>query len=188
MSRSREGSAASAAFRWWRELNPPDGVRSGRQRAALARLRRAAKPVEIMLEPEALKLIARFPRDPDREDQVAVLIGVLAHVRETDQRTVARAVGRDALDDDKAVLSEGRFRRLLQARRDELLEPMRRLVRLAGGKVNVENLSDSILYWGDRVRKRWIFDYYGVAESIRSETEAPTTAASPTGQGGFENG
>ena len=185
MSRSREGSAASAAFRWWRELNPPDGVRSGRQRAALARLRRAAKPVEIMLEPEALKLIARLPRDRDR---VATLIGVLAHVRETDQRTVARAVGRDALDDDKAVLSEGRFRRLLQARQDELLEPMRRLVRLAGGKVNVEDLSGSILYWGDRVRKRWIFDYYGVAENIRSETEAPPTAASPTGQGGFENG
>lgn len=188
MSRSGDESAASAAFKWWRELNPPDGVRSGRQRAALARLRRAAKPVEIMLEPEALRLIARLPRDPDRVDRVAALIGVLAHVRETDQRPVARAVGRDALDDDQSVLSEERFRRLLQARPNELMEPMRRLVRLAGGKVNVEDLSRSILYWGDRVRKRWIFDYYGVAAGIRSETGAPPTAASPTGQGGFENG
>ncbi len=41
---------------------------------------------------------------------------------------------------------------------------MRRLVRLTKGKVNVKDLSFAVLRWGDGVKKRWIFDYYGVHE------------------------
>ena len=173
-----ERSAASIAYEWWRDLNPRDGVQSGRQRAALARLRRAATPLDVMQEPEALRLIARLPRDPDR---VATLIGVLAHVRETDERHVARAVGRTALDDDQsALLSEGRFRRLVQVPHNELMEPMRRLVRMAKGTVNVHDLSYAILNWGDRVKKSWIFNYYGVAVSVSSENDHADIADNAT--------
>ena len=101
-------SGASIAYEWWRVLNPPEGApRSGPRRAALARMRRAATPIEVMQEPEALRLIARLPRNPDR---VAILAGILAHVRESDDRRIARAVGRTTLDDDQsALLSESRF-------------------------------------------------------------------------------
>lgn len=169
----------AAAFAWWRSLNPEGGVQSGRQRAALARLRRAATPIEVMLEPEALRLMARLPRNPDR---VACLIGVLAFVRDTDERPVARAVGRTTLDDDRsALLSEGRFRRLLQVPHDEIMEPMRRLVRMAKGhQVNVGDLSWAILYWGDRVKKHWILDYYGVAGSDVAKPGATTSTARVT--------
>ena len=158
----RRNEAAVVAEDWWRALNADRSGGRGARRGALARMRRAATPLEVMQEPEALRLIARLPRNPDR---VAVLAGILACVRETEGRTVARAIGRASLDDERAILSEVRFRRLLQARNDELLEAMRRIIRLTSGKANVYDLSDAVLHWGDRVRKRWIFDYYGVSGS-----------------------
>ena len=167
------GSAnvVSIACEWWRDLNPKDASPSGHRRTALARLRRAARPIEVMQEPEALRLIARLPRDPER---VAILAGVLAFVRETDDRPVARAVGRAGLDDDRtALLAVGRFRRLLQEPPHGLMAPMRRLVRMTKGKVNVRDLSASILYWGDGVRKRWIFDYYAVGVAADGPSVQP---------------
>ena len=176
MTDSAKPGGASIAYEWWRSLNPTDSLQSGRQRAALAGIRRATTPIEVMQEPEALRLIARMPRNPDR---VATLAGILAFVRESDDRRVARAIGRTTMDDDQsALLSESRFRRLLQVNHDELMEPMRRLVRMAKGTLNVRDLSSAILYWGDEVKKRWIFDYYGVADSMRSDHGALPTAAS----------
>ena len=175
MTDSARPGGASIAHEWWRRLNPPDGAQSGPHRAALARMRRAATPVEVMQEPEALRLIVRLPRNPDR---VAMLAGVLAYVRESDDRRVARAIGRAALDDEQsALLSEGRFRRLLQASEHELMEPMRRLVRMTKGTINVRDLSAAILYWGDDVKRRWTFDYYNVYDSMRAERDASTTTA-----------
>ena len=175
MTDSTRPGSASIAFEWWRRLNPSDGTQVGAHRAALARMRRAATPIEVMQEPEALHLIARLPRHPDR---VATLAGVLAFVRESDERPVARTIGRASLDSDEpALLSEGRFRRLLQTKGDELLEPMRRLVRMTRGTINVRDLSTAVLYWGEDVRKRWILEYYNVAGSMRSEGDASTTTA-----------
>ena len=151
------------AFEWWRRLTQPEGPARGQRRASLASMRRAATPIEVMQEPDALRLIGRLPNHPDR---IATLAGVLAHVREMDGRPVARAIGRNSLDDDRsALVSETRFRRLLQAHDDELMGSMRRLVRMMKGKVNVPDLAAAILYWGDRTKRRWIFDYYGVSGS-----------------------
>lgn len=161
MTNSDQQDSAGIAYRWWRELNPENGNQSGHQRAALARIRRAASPLEVMLEPEALRLVARLPQNPKR---VAALAGILAFVREAEENCIVRSVGRKSLDDDKAVLSEVRFRRLLQAQEDELMDAMRRLVRLNHRRANIYDLSKAILYWGDKIRHRWIFDYYGVAD------------------------
>ena len=151
--------AGDVAYDWWKGLR--DGT--GGHRAALARMRRAHAPLDIVQEPAALRLIARlrpFERDDDR---VAILAGVLALVREDEKTRVARALGRRSLDDEQSArLSEGRFRRLMQTDGEELLSQMRRLVKMAGGNVNVRDLADGILYWGDRVRKDWTFEYYGV--------------------------
>jgi len=173
---------ATVAHDWWQRLTRRDGPYLGQRRAALARIRRAATPIEVMQESEALRLIERLPRNPDR---VAQLAGVLAFVRESDERSVPRAIGRASLDDgDEALVSEGRFRRLLQAQDNELMDAMRRLVRMAKGKLNVHDLSSAILDWGDgyrgdRVKRRWIFDYYNVVSSIRSAEGTPTSPAPP---------
>ena len=173
MTDSNPGNAGAIAAEWWRKLNPEDGAQTGPQRAALAHLRRAGTPLEAMREAAALRLIQRLPhRDADR---VAALAGILAWVREDNNRRVARIVGRESLDKTEAVLSEGRFRRLMQVEGNEqLMDAMRRLVHLApSGAVNVGDLSGSILYWGDRVRKRWIFDYYGVGLAAPSAPSTP---------------
>ena len=178
MTEAAKQDGGSIAYEWWRELNPTDTFQSGHQRAALARMRRATTLIEVMQEPVALRLIARMPRNPHR---TATLAGVLAFVREFDDRSVARAIGRKTMDDDQTVLmSESRFRRLLQVEGDALMEPMRRLVRMAKGTVNVHDLSSAILCWGDKVKKRWIFDYYGVADGMHSSHGA--SAATPSMQ------
>lgn len=139
--------------------------------------------MEVIQERDALRLIARLPRDPER---VAALAGILAFVRTNADSPVARAVGRSSLDEDHppALMSEGRFRRLLQSRPENLMESMRRLVRMAKGNVNVRDLSHAVLYWGDNVKKDWIFKYYNVAAGRPGEKPAapPGTPEPETSQ------
>ena len=126
-----------------------------------------------MMEPEALRLILRFPSR--LHDRAAIVAGVLAFVTKYEASHIIRSVGRKDIDKNESVLSEGRFRRLMQLRPDELLDPMRRLVRLNNGRANVHSLAVSILSWGDDWMKRqWIFEYYGVARVV--EPKGGTTA------------
>ena len=178
MKDSSPPSAPEIAHQWWHGLSKE---RSGYARAALARIRRAGSALEVMQEPAALRLVSRLmARDVD-PDRVAALAGVLAHVSEHDESPLARAVGRKTLDDDGALLSEGRFRRLLQTESADLLDPMRRLVRMTKGKANVRDLGVAVLFWGDRVKKDWIFHYYGIAPVTRlageESQEQPTKEA-----------
>ena len=167
MTDQNPSSGGAIVHAWWRELTSHEAegrtARGGR-RAALANLRRAGTPLEVIQEPEALRLIARLPHE--NPDRVATLAGILAFVRESDDSPVARAIGRASLDDEEsAIMSESRFRRLMQISGGELMEAMRRLVRLTKGRANVNDLSFAVLRWGDGVKKRWIFDYYGVRAS-----------------------
>lgn len=159
--------AAAIAHDWWQRLTRNEGAQLGQQRAALAHLRRASTPLEVIQEPEALRLIVRLPRNPDR---VATLAGILAFVREDDDERIAYAIGPRSLKEEeraRAVMSEGRFRRLLQTKDNELMEPMRRLVRMTKGRANVYDLSYAVLYWGEGVKKRWMFEYYGAGDTLR---------------------
>ena len=171
-------NGAGIAEQWWRDLtstDPGHRVTRGGRRAARARLRRAATPLEVMFESEALRLIARLPHE--NPERVAILAGVLAFVDKSDAQNIARAIGRSSLDDDEsAIMSEGRFRRLLQAGGGELMDAMRRLVRLNKGKANVRDLSFAVLRWDDRVKKRWIFDYYCIYESVRQQEPMPKSS------------
>ena len=172
MSSRAPKSAGAVAQNWWRRLaQADDGTPAqGSRRASLAKLRRAGSPLELMMEPDALRLIRCLRRF--NPDSVAVVAGVLAFVREDVDNRIIRIVGRKSLDDDeKPAMSENRFRRLLQTPPNDLLEPMRRLVRLAKD-ANVADLAESILYWGDPRKKRWIFDYYGVSPASPSPTQA----------------
>ncbi len=178
------GAVAEA---WWRRLVPSDdGTRppEGWQRAALARLRRATTHLDVMTETHALRLFQELPRYP--EDRVAVLAGVLAVVRKNGHHPITRVLGREELDKaESATLSESRFRRLLQTPDHELLDPMRRLVRLAKGAANVRHLAASILYWGDGKKKQWVFEYYGASSASRSSSppDQAATGAHLTPQG-----
>ncbi len=152
------------AFEWWR------GVRE--DRAAMAALRRCRRPVDALLVPPTLSLIRRLPRH--NADRVAALAAVLGHVRDNDDRSIARAVGRPAFDKTadahpsegplRRILSEGRLRRILQVEdTEELQRAMTRLMRFVGHKASVRDLARSMVFWGDRTKRRWVFDYYAVS-------------------------
>lgn len=172
MTDSNIKKPAAVAQRWWRGLALPDQnprLSPGRRRAALATLRRATSLLQVLHEPEALRLILHLQEvGVNHPQRVATLAGVLASVREDHKTPVARALGRKSLDDEMATLSEARFRRLLQVDDDQLLDAMRRVVALAKQKVDVRDLSYSILFWGDAVKRRWIFRYYGVDQAIQT--------------------
>ena len=181
---SADVNAGQVAVAWWRGLVPDDdGTKpaQGWQRATVARLRRAESPLEVMMEPHALRLIDELQKLANfQADHVAVLAGALAVVRKNTDASIVRAVGRKSLDDEEsATLSERRFRRLLQIKTptDDLLEPMRRLIRLAKGEANVRHLADSILFWGDRKKEQWILDYYAVSSTVRSQSQAAARSA-----------
>jgi CRISPR system Cascade subunit CasB len=121
--------------------------------------------------PATFSLMQRLPKSG--KDRVAVVAVVLAHIREDDSRTrIARSIGRKTLSDaDSALLSENRFRRLLQTDgNDERLTRMVRLVRHMKGKANVADMARTILYWGDKQRQQWAFEYYAVGAAAPPAT------------------
>ena len=172
MTDSGQWRNACVAREWWCGMTANDShgrLTRGARRAVLARLRRATTPVEIMLEPEALRLMTALSSNGHAyQERAAILAGVLATVRDEDSQPVMRTLGRDTLDDaESARMSEARFRRLLRTDDGALMDAMRRLVRLAGGKVDVYDLSIATLYWSEAIKKRWIFRYYNVETSLR---------------------
>jgi CRISPR type I-E-associated protein CasB/Cse2 len=96
-----------------------------------------------------------------------------------DRRVPAVFARRSFDDPDSAGLSVARFRRLLQAEGVELLDAFRRLVRLLDGRADPRSLADAILHWGDRVRQRWIFEYYGVAIATPHPDAASAAPTAP---------
>jgi CRISPR type I-E-associated protein CasB/Cse2 len=190
MSDSRR--AEDIAAEWWQELSferSAGGLRraGGAKRAALAKLRRAEGPIDALAEPEAIGLYRRLrtadPKvDPDRVATLAVALANLRPELENlrSDRRVPQVFARKSLDDpDSASLSEARFRRLLQADGAELLDAFRRLVRLLDGRAEPRSLADGILHWSDRMRQRWIFEYYGVAIATPQPGAASASSNTP---------
>ena len=146
---------ADRAYEWWRQVRE--------DRAAMAALRRCRRPLDALLVPPTLSLVRRLPER--NSDRIAALAAVLGHVRDNDDRTIARAVGRQSFQEAiSARLSEGRLRRILQVEdTGELLRAMTRLMRFVGHKASVRDLARSMVFWGDCVKRRWVFDYYAVS-------------------------
>ena len=174
MSDEKTDKPKERARQWWAELNGKTDRRKA-NRGALANLRRCRKPVDALMVPATFNLMQRLPKTD--KDRVAVLCIVLAHIRDDASPSVARSIGRTSLaDEDSALLSEGRFRRLLQSEgNQELLANMVRLVRHMKGKVNIADMAETILYWGDRTRQRWAFDYYAVSNVAPKTNDSQDT-------------
>ena len=161
----KANTPAARARQWWADLSGKTDQRK-QDRGALAKLRRCRRPVDALTISATFPLMQRLPGF--NHDRVAALAVVLAHIREDDPgKKVARAIGRKSLtDEESALLSEGRFRRLLQTQgNEELLTSMVRLVRHMKGIANINDIAGSVLYWGDETRRRWAFDYYAAGSA-----------------------
>ena len=139
---------------WWRGLENDRGQR--------AELRRAKNVQEVIMLPcfhRACRQFASiFGRESRWQSRLALIMGVLSHVKKipTDGVGVAKQM---ALG-DKPVVSELRFRRLLQCEREELYVALIRVIRQLDGCADIHDLANACFYWGYAVKKRWAFDYY----------------------------
>ena len=174
------------ALAWWQDLQPKtepktdeDAPKKHRGNpAALARLRRATTPQEALMVEAAHILAGMLKRDEQDWMALGTLAATLAHVRadEPDRKTAAIFGHQDATDTPRLV-SELRFRRLLQAERGgEQMAALRRALAITGGRANIADLADSLLWWTERTRVRWLFEYYG-DRSDRAADAEPTQPA-----------
>lgn len=154
-----------AILGWWaREI----GDRStSRARAQAARLSRA-EALEVITEPCVHALSRQINlRDPAR---LVPLVQVLAHVRTHGPSSLARRLGAG----DTAPLSPARFQRLIRADETELVDQLRRALRMVNRECNVARLGGDLIRWDEETtRTRWSFDYFGqVAPGTVPDTEA----------------
>lgn len=154
-------------FDWWRKAI--EDRRSGRARALVARLRRAG-PVEALVEPEVHDLARALGlRDGAR---LARLVTLLAEVRtHVPQPLMERLGGPDP------ALSPLRFQRLMRASAEELPGALRRAIGLAERSCNVAALGEDLLFWSERTRVRWTFQYFGAAAPLSLSTGSPSGGA-----------
>ena len=131
-----------------------------RNRGDRAELRRAKNLNDIILMPvfqrTCLGFSPFFQNEDHWETRLAAVLGLLAHVRTTtNQELAVQMAGKP-----KPVISELRFRRLLQRDRKELYSTMVRVLHMLGNKANLHDLANSVYYWGDRVKRDWAFAYF----------------------------
>jgi len=141
-----------ALQRWWDDLQECNGDR--------AELRRAETVTDIILLPAFQRTCLRFQpffqHEENWEYRLAAVLGLLAHVRHANpgEALAIQMSGRPP------VVSELRFRRLIQRERSDLFVSMIRVLRMMGNKANLHDLANSIYFWGDKVKRRWAFDYF----------------------------
>lgn len=179
--RARPGPGVHA-LEWWSKLAHPTKGDPG----TFARLRRARSPAEALCVRAAVSLARRLGggrRDaPDWRVRASVdLARVLARIKTHDpQKHPMQAAGwkrfagerrESDAGEDRPVLSEARFKRLLQTGEgEEKVVAFTRLIALLDGVVRVDVLAADFLSWnhpewGDRVRERWAFLYYAAGDA-----------------------
>ncbi len=141
-----------ALQKWWGDLQGRNGDR--------AELNRAKSVEDVILLPVFQLACVRFrpffQEEKNWEYRLAAILGLLAHIRKP--RTEKLAV--QMAGKPKPVVSELRFRRLIQRDRKELYVSMIRVLRLLGYKANLHDLANSVYYWGDKVKQDWAFAYF----------------------------
>ncbi len=186
----------TAVERWWDQYCGPKAA----DRGVRARLRRCRSTREAISVQAAATLGVRLGAIRDEltaEGERALdLARVLAHVTEDDARRPMQAAGWKVFPGERAEsefsseerprLSSVRFQRLLTVEEgEELVRAFIRLVRLLDGKVGVRQLAYDFRYWGhpeygERIRRRWAFDYYAAASAAPDERRGSSVSSSST--------
>ncbi|KRT54280.1 type I-E CRISPR-associated protein Cse2/CasB [endosymbiont of Ridgeia piscesae] len=144
---NKESHATEILIQWWQGLENNKGTR--------AELRRCTSPDKVMFQPAFQRLCQRLKPEPQEQRQLASVVGLLAHVRHTTGQKLAYQMA-----GNPPVVSELRFRRLLQRDRTDLYGAMIRILRMLDHRANLPDLISSVFYWGDKVRKDWAFYYF----------------------------
>ena len=157
MSEKGKSAVSKSVFDWWRS-NLGNRERNPSARALAASLRHATG-VEALADPAVHQLarsleLGQQDRDADRLIRLAT---VLAEVREHEVRSLAMRLG------ETDTLSRLRFERLIRSGEDEIAVAVRRALPLVERRCNVAMLGVDLVFWNDRTRARWCFDYFQAA-------------------------
>jgi len=152
-----DAPAGQILGKFWQSLEDNKGDR--------AELRRCKNPEEVILVPAFHRLCNRIRPLMKNEQQgwemrLAAIAGLLAHIGQLDVRRRTLAEQMAASKGDSPVVSELRFRRLLQRDRRDLYAALIRVLGLLDKTANPYDLAKSVYYWGDSERKRWAFAYF----------------------------
>lgn len=159
---SPEHRVGKELLRWWQDLDEHRGDR--------AELRRAESLLSVMQLPAFHVALVRLrdagwaeAGDPNQGERLALVIGLAAQVRSAPGAAAQAQLPRLAeafSEGEKPAVSSLRFRRLLEsANEEELFARLRRVLPLVKERVNLLQLSSDAFYWGDAVRKSWIYNY-----------------------------
>ena len=177
---------------WHREVTQREKLRRGKMLGEGAQLRRAPSLGAVAFLPGYHALLQRLEAsgleasELDRE-RLALLATLLARVKRNTRPatpadaetpaapakaassrklgpTLPQRLGAKAKGSERPLMSEMRFRKLLECETpEELRLPMIRAIDLLGGELDVLELATDAFGWSQAVRKRWAYDYYDAA-------------------------
>ncbi len=160
--------AKGELLRWFEALQSPSV--SGTLKADRAVLRRA-HDLQAVVESSAYQRLYKKMADahegdpwrPFQQERIALLVALLVHVVGSAKDSLPAVMGRSGAS-DKAAVSELRFRRILESPdMDSLFYGLRRVLPLVSAPANVPELMDDVFGWGDSVKRRWAYAYYGAS-------------------------
>lgn len=164
-----------ALAEWWLNLKDNSSAR--------AELRRCDSVDEVAMTPSFQRFCQRQLRPLMKgkkmwEDRMAAVVGLISHLKHDQQASVLEKSNRPIevfveqmaylVSAERPLVSELRFRRLLQQERSDLYPAMIRITRMLKGNANLYGLAYSVFYWGDVVKKRWAYAYFPKVPSRKS--------------------
>ena len=155
---SKDAPTTIALMEWWQDLTNDKGTR--------ATLRRCKTPKAVMLHPAYARIhnqVAEHLRGRRNwELQLACVIGVIVHVKgRTDNSAPVTTLAKHMGGADP-IVSELRFRRLLQCDANDFYRRITRIVKMLGANVYLPDLIESIFFWNDQTKRRWAMDYFAI--------------------------
>lgn len=172
---SETSTFEAACLGWWSHLTNRD---IGQSRADLARLKRAASPLDALslrcVHDLNRRLAAAGADMRGQPAQLALIARVLAHVKTHGGSRLAQRMGQG----EPKPLSPLRFDRLIRTTDpEELTTHLRRALAVVGHGANVAQLAQDLRWWNDSTRARWCFDYYGASFAAPDTEQSEETEA-----------
>lgn len=178
MNDSNKNTLHAAMLGWWAaHIHAESGV----ARKTRAQLRRASRPSEILVIEATHSLHARIRQVEGTSGiasegysiRLALIASTLAGVDNHVTTKLASRCGQ--LNGDMPVVSQLRFQRILSASDDWVLATrLRRALPQVKRSADVASLGTDLFYWGETVRNRWCFQYFGSTVPDTLSTEQTT--------------